>query len=445
MIEIQCTSCHTRYRIDERVLPEDTPTFKCSRCGHVFSAEPRGRRRPAARGETNVAAEQAGAALLRPTSRRAITPRPSGPPSPRPSMPAADPVAPAKSAPTAAPEVSEATPAPEVAVPPPTPKVSAPIRAPEVSLPPSKAQPAPQSDPPPADQGRSFDPPAPEENAPSGENLAFDFDDEPSFEERREPDPPADRRYDDWQVGEAPTDLPGHLGPISSPVPPEPEPAAATDEGRFADEEAPLNQRAAIPERPPYVPDHARVHSTGFLLGLFVLVVLAFGAGSLLICNAPVASAEFLNTLPIIAGRFAPPIVPARLVAIKDVITNYRAIKGNRTLVVTGTAINVGNAPLHTVQLVATLIDSARRPVAGGTVFCGNNLAPAMIDEMTPRELEFFQRLEPPKHFVLKPLTPTAFTMVFINPPATVSSLSISVSKAVAASPDELAEDAPAN
>ena len=41
MIEIQCTSCQTRYRIDERILPEDTPTFKCSRCGHVFSAEPR--------------------------------------------------------------------------------------------------------------------------------------------------------------------------------------------------------------------------------------------------------------------------------------------------------------------------------------------------------------------------------------------------------------------
>ena len=43
MIEIQCTSCQTRYRIDERILPDDTPTFKCSRCGHVFSAEPRQR------------------------------------------------------------------------------------------------------------------------------------------------------------------------------------------------------------------------------------------------------------------------------------------------------------------------------------------------------------------------------------------------------------------
>ncbi len=40
MIEIQCTSCHTRYRIDERVLPDDTPTFKCSRCGQQKLALP---------------------------------------------------------------------------------------------------------------------------------------------------------------------------------------------------------------------------------------------------------------------------------------------------------------------------------------------------------------------------------------------------------------------
>ncbi len=50
MIEVQCTSCHTRYRIDEQVLPEGLPTFKCSRCGHVFSCEPRKSRASAQHG-----------------------------------------------------------------------------------------------------------------------------------------------------------------------------------------------------------------------------------------------------------------------------------------------------------------------------------------------------------------------------------------------------------
>src|SRR5215471_96339 len=48
MIEIQCPSCQTRYRIDENVLPQDSPTFKCSRCGHVFSGDPRLSTEPAA-------------------------------------------------------------------------------------------------------------------------------------------------------------------------------------------------------------------------------------------------------------------------------------------------------------------------------------------------------------------------------------------------------------
>ncbi|HUO04676.1 MAG TPA: zinc-ribbon domain-containing protein [Candidatus Binataceae bacterium] len=39
MIDIECTSCNTRYRIDERVLPAEHPTFKCSRCGHVFGVQ----------------------------------------------------------------------------------------------------------------------------------------------------------------------------------------------------------------------------------------------------------------------------------------------------------------------------------------------------------------------------------------------------------------------
>lgn len=434
MIEIQCTSCHTRYRIDERVLPEDTPTFKCSRCGHVFSAEPRGGKRPATPKESKGSQEKAGAAP-RPIPRRPYVPGSAATPKPRPSAPAANPVAPAAPAETAPPHTSPAPSEPQNRA-----------HARSASEPGAKDSTAPEgspSDPQAADLARSFAAPASEEATPPGENLSFDFDDEPAFEDRPEPAPT--RRQDNWRVGDDP-EIASHRVPISSPVPPEPESSTLADEASPPEDDAGyFNERATIPERPPYVPDYSRVHSTGFILGVFVLVVLAFGAGSLLICNAPVASAEFLNNLPGIEGRFAPPIIPARLVALKDLNVSYRTIKGDKTLIITGNAINVGSAPLHTVQLAATLMDSARQPVAGGTVFCGNSVAPAMIGEMTPRELEFFQRLGPPKHFILKPLAPTPFTMVFVNPPATVTSFSIGVAKAQPASADELAQDAPAN
>src|SRR5579863_8227996 len=74
MIEIQCTSCHTRYRIDERVLPDDTPTFKCSRCGHVFNADPL-----PAKVRPSVASAQAApqsAQMVKPARLRPSAPRP---------------------------------------------------------------------------------------------------------------------------------------------------------------------------------------------------------------------------------------------------------------------------------------------------------------------------------------------------------------------------------
>jgi predicted Zn finger-like uncharacterized protein len=436
MIEIQCTSCHTRYRIDERVLPEDTPTFKCSRCGHVFSAEPRTGSRPAARKENADAAEPATSPAPRQSSRKVPALKSAAPVNTRPSAPSVDPILPAEPAAAAPPQPSEPAPA--------EPQTVARVRSDNPPGAHDSAGPqTPPSNPSSADLSRPFDAFVAEEPRRHGENLAFDFNDAPSLEDQPEPD--VKRHQNEWRVGDDAAEIASQRRPTSSQMLPEMEPPASPAEARPANDEASFfDERATVPERPPYVPDHAQVHSTGFILGLFVLVALAFGASSLMICNAPVASAEFLNELPGIQGRFAPPIVPARLVAIKDVRSDYRTIKGSQALVVTGNVINVGSAPLHTVQLAATLLDATRRPLAGTTIFCGNHLASTMIGEMTPRELEFFQRLEPPKHFVLKPLAPTPFTMVFIGPPTAVSSLSIAVAKAVPASPAELAQGAPA-
>src|SRR5208337_3169142 len=97
MIEVQCPSCQTRYRIDESVLPPDSPTFKCSRCGHVFSGDPRlARRAPLAK------------------------PRPAPPPPktapPQAAAPSAPPPAPPPvAAEPVTPEIEEPTPSPRAA------------------------------------------------------------------------------------------------------------------------------------------------------------------------------------------------------------------------------------------------------------------------------------------------------------------------------------------
>ncbi len=413
MIEIQCTSCHTRYRIDERVLHDDTPTFKCSRCGHVFNADPVPAR-------ARKAAPQAAESESQPARTiRAARPRAGVLKSPVES----DVVKREHSA-----ELRPSNP-PE----------------PEVRHEDGRREPE-AGDP----LNRPFG--DREQKADTGENLKFDFSDEridigdaPPEDELERPEP------DDggWQVGDAPAEFesaPIRQAPAMM-AEPEPAPRPASNPVRRADE--PL--RAAAPRfaPPPASPKAAgfqlgqvsdegdesagATHASGVFLATFFFIAIVFFGASALICNEPTASARILSEAPRIGGYFARPIVPAMLVALHDVRSEYYTLKGGHVaLVISGDAQNVGPHPLHLVEIDADLIGAGAHPIASQSVDCGNELSAKMLGEMTPREIEFSQGLSPQKGFAMEPSGSAPFLMVFINPPAGAGKIRISVSKAVA-------------
>ncbi|MGA7871041.1 MAG: hypothetical protein WCA22_09090, partial [Candidatus Binatus sp.] len=175
-------------------------------------------------------------------------------------------------------------------------------------------------------------------------------------------------------------------------------------------------------------------HASGFFLAMFFFIAAVFLGASALICDAPAASARILSQAPRIGGYFARPIVPAMLVALHGVRSEYYTLKdGHIALVVTGNAENVGTRPLHLVQIDADLIGDGAHPLDRQSVYCGNELSAKMLGEMTPREIEFSQGLSPQKAFAMNPSASAPFLMVFINPPAGAGKIRISVSKAVAA------------
>ena len=119
------------------------------------------------------------------------------------------------------------------------------------------------------------------------------------------------------------------------------------------------------------------------------------------------------------------------MVALHDVRADYESIKGGQTaLLISGTAENVGGEPLHAVLLAVDLLDGGGRQIASNAVYCGNGLTPAMVSEMTPREIEFLQRLDPQKNFAVGPSKTAPFLMVFIDPPRKIANLRIQVAKA---------------
>jgi len=217
--------------------------------------------------------------------------------------------------------------------------------------------------------------------------------------------------------------VPATSAPRAPAVAPKPSmPKNAYDDEDFVDEDtAPIYNRSVA------------THSARFFVGLFVLIALGYATMAVLIRSAPATAAEMLSHLPKIGDRFIPPITPARLVAMRDVHSDYLKTKdGHTALVVTGIAENVGDQPLHAVQIAASLQDTGQRTLASRAAYCGNNLSAPMMAQMTPHEIEFFQKLDPPKTYALEPAATSPFVIVFIDPPSGISRFDLSVASAVA-------------
>jgi predicted Zn finger-like uncharacterized protein len=474
MIEVQCTSCHTRYRIDERILPEGLPTFKCSRCGHVFSFDPR-KPRPDGQIESTPAKPASAVAPIGPSAVGARPQRVEDPPlgDTEAMFREQSPSSAQQSMVGDATDISEASglgAAPSRFQPEPdndeerargreraeSPDSQSQQRPTGEGPAPAEPLAAPQSSPHrKAKQAERFysqlltgkNP-----DAASGANLSFDFaDEEPTsyqaqLTRRGRPQTQTtqtSQQSERWHVGD---DDPAEAEPSS-------------DEGSFG--EAELNPRSQRQMRiddtePDFTDDNAFVdeeeapvynraitHSARFVLLLIFLVGAGFGMLTLLINSAPSRASAVLSYLPMVGDRFVMPATPAQLVALRDVSAAYQHNKeGENALVISGTGENVGTASLRIVQLTAALRDAQRRSLASQAVYCGNSVSPGMIGQMTPHEIEFLLKLEPAKTFVLEPSATCRFVAVFLNPPGATHDYDVSVSQAVPGTAESAEEPA---
>lgn len=398
MLRIHCPSCQTLYHIDQQQVPEGSPTFKCSRCGHVFTQKVSRHRSPEATGE-----EDSWTAPESTSPRRAA----AGPPAPNTETadePPATPQAPDAGA--------EADPAAH--------------RADEAGARAPSAAPGPTEE----LSAKPFGAREREEPA-AGDNLSFDFSEEAEPVEISGPGAQAEEAdAENWQVGDAYDDVP--------PAPP----VKPADLLRRRAEQASRERRKAAmaPEtKVSFAPAKASAfprrrggsHSSSFFVGLFFLVALGFGLASLFMCGAPAASAEFLRGLPSIGRRFARPVSPETLVALKNVNAFYQRIKDGKTaLLISGNAINISPSTLGRVRVAVRLATPSNQMLGDQTVYCGNTLAPAMVGQMTAHELDFYQGLAPAADFSLAPDKACPFVVIFIEPPNDARRFQITVADA---------------
>ncbi len=291
---------------------------------------------------------------------------------------------------------------------------------------------------------RASEPPRPTPEPPAaqnygtddvGENLEFDFSDDTEPELGPEPaDDDAPTALERWSVGDEDLDAPAQQPGFGRGEPDpgfsrgEPAPIGRGTIPRYVG--SPPIQRSPLPDEGAYL-ERAGLYSARSFIGLFFAVASVFAALTGVICVIPSASADLMRRMPVIGPEFVQPTPLENLAGVSDVQSSYQTVKGGHgALVLTGVVHNNSTVPLHTVQIGVRLLDAAQHELAGSTVYCGTTLSPRMIGEMTPHELEFLQKLDPQKTFVLEPGHAAPFLMVFIDPPRNLNHFAVSVSKA---------------
>ncbi|HVN27032.1 MAG TPA: DUF3426 domain-containing protein, partial [Candidatus Binataceae bacterium] len=313
--------------------------------------------------------------------------------------------------------------------------------------PPTKANPEPVDAPTAKSEAAAADAAAPpasseakvaraEEEQNTGENLEFDFNDESA------PEIDDDSGGDDlsaepgrWSVGDEDGTPPSDAHPTFGRGEPDP--------GFSRGEPAPIGRgtipqyarmrtpdRSTLPDERAFM-ERTELHSARTFIGLFFGVAIVFVLLTLVICGIPSAGAELLRRMPVLGPEFEQPAPLENRVIISDVKSDYQRIKdGRRALVLTGTVTNNSDVALHTVRIGVRLLDSDQHDLASAAVFCGSTISARMIGEMTPRELDFLQKLDPPKNFMLQPRRTAPFQTVFIDPPREVRHFAIAVARA---------------
>ncbi len=275
-----------------------------------------------------------------------------------------------------------------------------------------------------------------------GENLEFDFNDERTPEMGDEPvedEPPTSPQR--WSVGDeddAPQPAPprhsvfgsGELDPEFSRGEPAPIGRGTIPQYAAIAPIEPSEASEPLPDERAFIAS-TKLHSARSFLGLFLAVAVVFVILTGIMHGIPSASAELMRRVPVIGSEFEQTTPLENLLSVSDVQSTYQTVKGGRAgLVVSGVIKNNSSIAFHTVQIGVRLLDDAQHNLASSAVYCGTTLSPRMIAEMTPHELDFLQKLEPQKAFVLNPGQSAPFLMVFIDPPRDVRHLAVAVAKA---------------
>jgi len=378
---VQCPSCETTYRVPEELITGPNPTFRCSRCKHVFALE--------ADREASPAAEPL-------------------PTSPKPSQQAVEkdqelpfsfpPAEKSEARDEESPEALKQEEHFEFGQPqrPALTKGSEP-RQPEFS----------------DLQIDKFFPPREKSLGPSAYGC--------------EPSAPSEEQEKGWTLA------PPESQAEASLTPPEDESSSGMDAARAAISEFEENWERSRPpteedESALRAMDQERPASTVPYLTLFAVLLLAYSVLTLVHQTQPAVLEGLLNNVPWLGSSVLQNDHLRQGIALRSVRPSFQTILGNREVfVLSGVAYNRNTVSVREVQIEGQLFDAQGKEIERQAVWAGNAITPKIIKDLTAQEISILQKLSPQKRFEISPQKAASFVIVFLRPRGTIKDFSCRV------------------
>jgi hypothetical protein len=165
--------------------------------------------------------------------------------------------------------------------------------------------------------------------------------------------------------------------------------------------------------------------SPGVFLLFLGFLVLSFGALSAY-CFYHLENTEtMLAQIPVLNTLVAGERFSAQHIILSDLNGRYQLTKDNqKVFTVSGVATNNATIPARTIQLEGAIYDATGKVVGQRLIFCGTNIAPDRLANLTLREIGALQDLVPPKQFHVIAGGAVQFLIVFPAPSSAVAEFS---------------------
>ena len=117
-----------------------------------------------------------------------------------------------------------------------------------------------------------------------------------------------------------------------------------------------------------------------------------------------------------------------RTLVFESLVSGVRPVLNqNEVFVVSGKLTNHNDRSVHTVRIEARLFDAEGKQVGQQITFVGNAISAKIIQDMTLREITLLQSLKPQNNYRISPNGSANFTIVFPKPKTAVESFSCRV------------------